>query len=109
VAQPVVETLASWAADDVTLGQVEAALNDLRRTEERAAVRTTVLTLVAVINDARHSDEILEVVRQLGGRHPSRTVVVVPRCTPSSATAAPSASKTSSSKSGVGRGSTSTR
>jgi glucose-6-phosphate dehydrogenase assembly protein OpcA len=77
VAQPVVETLASWSADDVTLGQVEAALNDLRRTEERAAVRTTVLTLVAVINDAQHSDEILEVVRQLGGRHPSRTLVVV--------------------------------
>ena len=48
MAQPVIETLASWAADDVTLGQVEAALNDLRRTEERAAVRTTVLTLVAL-------------------------------------------------------------
>jgi glucose-6-phosphate dehydrogenase assembly protein OpcA len=77
VAQPLAETIAEWSAEDVTLGQVEDALNELRRREERAAVRTTVLTLVVVIDDATRAGEILEIVRHLGGRHPSRTLVVV--------------------------------
>ena len=41
----------SWEADDVTVGQVEAALSELRRHEQRAAVRTSVLTLVAWSRD----------------------------------------------------------
>ena len=41
-------TLGTWQADSVTVGQVDAALSDLRRHEERAAVRTSVLTLVVV-------------------------------------------------------------
>ena len=71
-------TLGSWQADSVTVGQVEAALSDLRRHEERAAVRTSVLTLVVVAKDPGEADETLGVVRHLGARHPSRTLVLVP-------------------------------
>jgi len=70
-------TIGSWEADDVTVGQVESALSDLRRHEERAAVRTSVLTLVAVVDDRAKADAALEVVAGLGARHPSRTLVLV--------------------------------
>ena len=72
-----VTTIGSWEAEDVTVGQVEAALSDLRRHQQRAAVRTSVLTLVAVVDDQREADAALEVVSDLGPRHPSRTVVLV--------------------------------
>src|SRR5947209_2368838 len=70
-------TLGSWEAESVTLTQVEAALTDLRRQEERAAVRTSVLTFVVVIDDEAAAEDILDVVRDLGGRHPSRSLVLV--------------------------------
>lgn len=72
-----VTTIGSWEAENVSVGQVEAALSDLRRHEVRAAVRTSVLTLVAVVDDQREADAALEVVYDLGGRHPTRTVVLV--------------------------------
>src|SRR5205085_853152 len=71
-------TLGTWQSDGVTVGQVESALSDLRRHEERAAVRTSVLTLVVVAKDAEEADQTLDVVRHLGARHPSRTLVLVP-------------------------------
>ena len=71
-------TLGTWQADSVTVAQVEAALSDLRRHEERAAVRTSVLTLVVVAKDQAEADQTLDVVRHLGARHPSRTLVLVP-------------------------------
>lgn len=79
MAESVATTIAEWSAEDVTLSHVEQALNDLRRREERAAVRATVLTLVVVIDDAGRAEEILETVRHFGGRHPSRTLVMVMR------------------------------
>jgi glucose-6-phosphate dehydrogenase assembly protein OpcA len=72
-----VTTIGSWEADDVTVGQVEAALSDLRRHEQRAAVRTSVLTLVAVVADQAEADNALDVVADLGARHPARTIVLV--------------------------------
>jgi glucose-6-phosphate dehydrogenase assembly protein OpcA len=72
-----VTTIGSWEAENVTVGQVEAALSDLRRHEVRAAVRTSVVNLVTVVDDQREADAALEVVYELGARHPSRTVVVV--------------------------------
>jgi len=71
-----VSVLGSWQADSVTVGQVEAALSDLRRHEERAAVRTSVLTLVVVVDRTDEAAETLDVVRHLGSRHPSRTLVL---------------------------------
>lgn len=72
-----ITTIGSWEADDVTVGQVEAALSDLRRHEQRAAVRTSVLTLVAVVDDRAEAEATLEVVYDLGARHPSRTIVLI--------------------------------
>jgi glucose-6-phosphate dehydrogenase assembly protein OpcA len=71
-----VSVLGSWQADSVTVGQVEAALSDLRRHEERAAVRTSVLTLVIVVDRSEDAAGTLDIVRELGGRHPSRTLVL---------------------------------
>ena len=71
------DTIGSWEADNVSAGQVERALSDLRGHEERAAVRTSVLTLVIVVGSKEEADEQLDVVRHLGARHPSRTLVLV--------------------------------
>ncbi|MDQ6910520.1 MAG: glucose-6-phosphate dehydrogenase assembly protein OpcA [Actinomycetota bacterium] len=70
-------TIGSWEADGVSVAQVETALSDLRRHEQWAAVRTSVLTLVAVVDDRRSADVALDVVHELGTRHPSRTIVLV--------------------------------
>ncbi|MGI9022993.1 MAG: glucose-6-phosphate dehydrogenase assembly protein OpcA [Acidimicrobiales bacterium] len=72
-----ITTIGSWEQDDVTVAGVEAALSELRRNEQRAAVRTSVLTLVAVVDDQAKADAALEVVYDLGARHPSRTIVLV--------------------------------
>lgn len=77
MAETVISTLGSWEAERVTVSQVESALSDLRRHEQRAAVRTSVLTLVVVVDEREEADQALEVVRRMGGRHPSRTIVVV--------------------------------
>ena len=75
--EPVVTTLGSWEADDVTVAQVEAALSDLRHHEQRAAVRTSVLTLVAVVKTDAEADAARAIIDELGGRHPSRALVIV--------------------------------
>ncbi|MBV8160904.1 MAG: glucose-6-phosphate dehydrogenase assembly protein OpcA [Acidimicrobiia bacterium] len=71
------DTIGSWEGDNVTAGQVERALSELRRHEERAAVRTSVLTLVIVAGTADEGRQHLDVVRHLGARHPSRTLILV--------------------------------
>ncbi len=72
-----ITTIGSWEGDDVSVSQVDAALSDLRRHEQRAAVRTSVLTLVAVVPDDAGAEAALEVVYDLGARHPSRTIVLL--------------------------------
>ena len=72
-----VSTIGSWEGDGVSVHQVEEALTDLRRHEQRAAVRTSVLTLVCVVGDDAAASAALEVVYDLGARHPSRTIVLV--------------------------------
>ncbi len=74
-AQPT--TLGSWEAENVSVGEVEGALSGLRRHEQRAAVRTSVLTLAAVVHSQEGADIVRSTVHDLGLRHPSRTVVVV--------------------------------
>ena len=77
MAQPLTTTVGSWEAENATVAQVEAALNGLRKEEQRAAVRTSVLNFVVVIDERDQAGSVLEVVRHLGGRHPSRAVVIV--------------------------------
>jgi glucose-6-phosphate dehydrogenase assembly protein OpcA len=72
-----VTTIGTWEAEGVTVGQVEAALTGLRRHQRSAAVRTSVLTLVAVVDEEDDADVVLATVTDLGARHPSRTVVLV--------------------------------
>lgn len=70
-------TIGSWESDNVTVGQVEKALSDLRRHEQRAAVRTSVLTLVAVVGSDAEADGARRIIHDLGARHPSRTLIIV--------------------------------
>lgn len=74
---PHVTTLGSWESDDVTVAQVEAALSELRRHQQRAAVRTSVLTLVAVVTSDAEADGARRIIDELGSRHPSRALVIV--------------------------------
>jgi glucose-6-phosphate dehydrogenase assembly protein OpcA len=76
-AGPALTTIGSWESDDVTVAQVEKALSDLRRHEQRAAVRTSVLTLVVVVNNRSECQNARAIVHDLGTRHPSRTLVIV--------------------------------
>ena len=70
-------TIGSWEAENVSIGHVERALSDLRRHEQRAAVRASVLTLVAVTQSQAEADLVRSIIHDLGIRHPSRTLVVV--------------------------------
>jgi glucose-6-phosphate dehydrogenase assembly protein OpcA len=77
VTQPISSTIGTWEADNVSIGDVERALSGLRRHEQRAAVRASVLTLVAVTNSQAEADLVRGIIHDLGVRHPSRTLVVV--------------------------------
>ena len=74
---PAVTTIGSWESDNVTVAQVERALTELRRHEQRAAVRTSVLTLVAVVGSDAEADGARRIIGELGARHPSRAIVIV--------------------------------
>src|SRR4051794_15282318 len=71
-----VTTLGEWHGEGISVGAVEAAIAELRRKESRAAVRTTVLTLVAVVGDG-DCDAVRDLVLELGMRHPSHAVLLV--------------------------------
>jgi glucose-6-phosphate dehydrogenase assembly protein OpcA len=75
--QPEVTTIGSWESDNVSIGQVEKALSDLRRHEQRAAVRTSVLTLVAVVRSDAEAFGARGIIHDLGARHPSRSLIIV--------------------------------
>jgi len=77
VNQPRATTIGTWEADNVSIGDVERALSALRRHEQRAAVRASVLTLVAVTQSQAEADLVRGTIHDLGARHPSRTLVVV--------------------------------
>jgi len=62
----------------VRVGDVERALEDLRHGEQRAATRTSVVTLVVVAPDDERADRACSAMHRLGARHPGRTIVVVP-------------------------------
>ena len=77
MADPATTTIGSWESDNVTVGQVEKALSDLRRHEQRAAVRTSVLTLVAVVRSDAEAFGARGIIHDLGARHPSRSLIIV--------------------------------
>lgn len=72
-----VSLIGSWRAEGVGVAEVEAALGRLRLADRRAAVRTSVLTLVVVVSNDAAGEAALRVITDLGERHPSRAVVVI--------------------------------
>lgn len=67
----------TWRGEGVRVGEVLEALEVLRRAEERAATRTSVVNLVVVAPDEARAERATTAVRNMGGRHPGRSVVVV--------------------------------
>lgn len=73
---PTLTTLASWHADSTTIPEILAALDDVRRAEIRAAVRTAVLTLVVLADDDDCS-MFLRTIREMAFSHPAHALVLV--------------------------------
>lgn len=71
-----VTTLGTWRERDTTMGPVLAALDRLRQCDRRGAVRTSLLTLLAVGGESVEVDEVFDTVHRLGVVQPSRVVVV---------------------------------
>jgi glucose-6-phosphate dehydrogenase assembly protein OpcA len=72
----VTRTLGTWQAEATSVEAVERAVAGLRRQEERAAVRTAVLTLVVLVDRATCA-ETQAVVLEMAGRHPSHALLLV--------------------------------
>ncbi|HXW79052.1 MAG TPA: glucose-6-phosphate dehydrogenase assembly protein OpcA [Acidimicrobiales bacterium] len=70
----------TWEKPDVSLGEVIAALPELRRraSGREAGTRTAVMTLVMVIGPDDDPEEAAAPVRSLGAHHPCRAVVLRP-------------------------------
>ena len=78
MAEPVAPTLLSmWSEDGVRMGDVLAALDELRRPEPMPATRTSVLTLVIVATRRASALTAQAAVHELGGRHPARVLTLV--------------------------------
>jgi glucose-6-phosphate dehydrogenase assembly protein OpcA len=80
VAEPVaagVTTLSLWSDVAVKLGDVVAALDELRRPEPMPATRTSVLTLCIVGSDPSEVERAKAAIHELGGRHPARVLHLV--------------------------------
>jgi glucose-6-phosphate dehydrogenase assembly protein OpcA len=77
MAQPV-DTLNSWSATDVRLRDVLSALGSLRHATPLSSTRTSVLTLVVVATRRGPSERAVTALHELGGRHPARSIVVLP-------------------------------
>ncbi|MBW3579439.1 MAG: glucose-6-phosphate dehydrogenase assembly protein OpcA [Actinobacteria bacterium] len=69
-------TVGTWRERSTTMGAVLSALDALRRSDRRGAVRTSALTLLAVGGKQIEVDDTFDVVHRLGGLQPARVVVV---------------------------------
>lgn len=75
-----------WSGEDVSLDQLVDQLNRLRSAAtsvgrgdyELPRPRNSVMNLVAIAADQEQADRAARVAEELGARHPSRTVVVLP-------------------------------
>ena len=69
--------LGSWRREGVRLGEVVEALTELRRVGHRTATRTSVVNLVVLVDDEAEAARACAAIRDLGGRHPGRSIVVI--------------------------------
>lgn len=74
---PGITAIGSWEGDNVTVAEVEAAVTGLRHHQQSAAVRTSVLTLVAVVGTDEEAAGARGIMSDLGARHPSRSLVII--------------------------------
>lgn len=65
-----------WQDENATMSQLLSALNEMRA-HARAATRISVVNLVVVVADDDAAQRALNVLAELGARHPARTVVFV--------------------------------
>ena len=72
------DVLGEWRGERVRVGEVLDALEGLRRGEQRTATRTSVVTLVVVAKDGDDAERAGQAMAGLGGRHPGRTLLLVP-------------------------------
>ena len=64
-----------WEGRDVSIDDVLNALQELRRRSDHGAVRTSVLTLVVILDVGVEPNEVFDTIHRLGSRHPSRTII----------------------------------
>jgi hypothetical protein len=74
------EAVQSWSKERVSLGEVLAALPDLRRKAagREAGTRTAVMTVVLVSNRGDEAEAAMGSLRSLGAHHPCRAVLLRP-------------------------------
>lgn len=73
--QPVT-VLSLWSEDSARVGDVLAALEDLRRPEPMPPTRTSVLNLVIVTSRRSSAVRAQHAIHELGGRHPARVLTL---------------------------------
>ncbi|MGH9066010.1 MAG: glucose-6-phosphate dehydrogenase assembly protein OpcA [Acidimicrobiales bacterium] len=73
------ERLATWSRSSATVGEVLSALDDLRRSAERTATRTSVVNLVVAATEPEAAERSASAMRRLGHHHPGRTIALVCR------------------------------
>jgi glucose-6-phosphate dehydrogenase assembly protein OpcA len=71
-------TLGEWHASGVKVGEVLAALDALRRGSTVAATRTSVVNFVVLAATSDDAATAASALAHFGGRHPGRTIVLVP-------------------------------
>lgn len=71
-----VVTVGTWREANTTMDAVLSALDQLRCSDRRGAVRTSFLTLVAVGGERVEIDGVFDAVHRLGPSQPSRVVVL---------------------------------
>lgn len=69
--------LGTWRAESVRVGEIIDAMTELRRIGHRTATRTSVVNLVVLATTDEEAQRACAAVRDLGGRHPGRSIVVV--------------------------------
>ncbi|MBW3614227.1 MAG: glucose-6-phosphate dehydrogenase assembly protein OpcA [Actinobacteria bacterium] len=72
-----VDLLSVWSGESVRVGEVLAAIEELRRPEAMPPTRASVLTLVIVARERDEAARAQAAVHELGGRHPARVLTLL--------------------------------
>ncbi len=70
------EVICTWSERDTTVEEIEAAAGRLRAERAGTATRTSVVNLVAVAHHMRTLERTSAAMRELGARHPGRSISI---------------------------------